>query len=119
MAKDQLREYFQGRRCEFNLPLSLGDSSPFAAEVMRQLGDVPYGATVTYGRLAIGVGRPGAVRAVGRIMAANRLPIFIPCHRVLGCDGKLVGYSGGAGIITKKWLLDFEQRKFTGKEKGT
>jgi methylated-DNA-[protein]-cysteine S-methyltransferase len=114
-AVRQLDEYFRGVRRRFNLPLDLRGLSSFAGAVLRALSGVPCGQTVTYGGLAALAGRPGAARAVGRVMAANPLPIVIPCHRVLGADGRLVGYSGGEGIATKERLLRFEAAHLGGR----
>lgn len=77
--------------------------------VLQTLQGIPFGATTSYGQLAMMAGHPGAARAVGGVMAANPFPLIIPCHRVLGAGGKLGGYSGGKGVATKKWLLAFEQ----------
>ncbi|MFA7535808.1 MAG: methylated-DNA--[protein]-cysteine S-methyltransferase [Desulfuromonadales bacterium] len=107
----QLQEYFAGARTKFELPIDLGGLSPFAARILSDLQNVPYGSTITYGDLAALAGHPGAARAVGRVMARNPLPIVIPCHRVLGSGGQLTGYSGGEGLTCKKWLLDFERSK--------
>lgn len=107
----QLNEYFAGARRHFNLPLDWRDLSPFAVAILDVLQTVPFGTTVSYGDLAAMAGRPGAARAVGRVMAGNPFPIVVPCHRVLGCKGSLTGYSGGEGIATKEWLLDFEGRQ--------
>ncbi len=106
----QLRQYFAGERKVFSLRLDFTLLSPFAAAVLKRLMDVPYGRCVTYGELAARLGRPGAARAVGRAMALNPFLIVVPCHRVVGANGKLTGYSGGEGIVTKEWLLSFERR---------
>lgn len=106
----QLAEYFRGQRHSFVLPLAWEGLSPFAADVLRTLCSVPYGTTVTYGQLAALSGHPRAARAVGRVMAGNPFPIVVPCHRVTACGGKLGGYSGGAGVVTKEWLLRLERR---------
>lgn len=110
MAAAQLVEYFAGRRQAFDLPLSLEGVSPFARRVLGVLGNVPYGTSLTYGQLAAQAGTPPAARAVGRVMAANPLPIVIPCHRVVAAGGRPGGYSGGGGLPTKEWLLAFEGR---------
>jgi methylated-DNA-[protein]-cysteine S-methyltransferase len=107
-ARQQLDDFFSGRRRQFDLPLDLAQLSPFTAKVLRILAQVPYGTTLTYGELATLAGSPQAARAVGRAMAVNPFPIIIPCHRVIGAGGKMTGYSGGEGIATKKWLLHFE-----------
>ena len=104
----QLREFFQGERSAFDLPLDWTRFTPFATAILRELARVPLGATLTYGDLAQRAGYPGRARAVGRVMAGNPYPILLPCHRVVGRDGRLTGYSGGEGITTKSRLLDFE-----------
>lgn len=109
-ALSQLREFFNGCRRQFQLQLDFGSLSVFSVEVLQALADVPFGETVTYGELAGRTGRPGAGRAVGRIMAGNPFPLVLPCHRVLGVGGRLTGYSGFSGIATKQWLLEFEKR---------
>lgn len=110
-AQVQLQEYFRGERHFFSVPLDFGTISPFCRQVLNDLSQVPLGTTVTYGELAARCGRPGAARAVGRAMALNPFPVIVPCHRVVGAGGRLTGYSGGEGIGTKLWLLDFERRQ--------
>ncbi len=107
-AAAQLNEYFAGVRQVFDLPVSFGRQTPFARQILGCLAGVPYGELLTYGALAALCDRPKAARAVGRVMAANPIPIIVPCHRVVGATGKMTGYSGGDGIPTKKWLLAFE-----------
>jgi methylated-DNA-[protein]-cysteine S-methyltransferase len=109
MAGLQILDYFRGRRREFDLPLDIRGFTPFTRMVLDKLCRVPFGATLTYAELGSLAGRPGSARAVGRVMAINPLPIVSPCHRVVGAGGKLTGYSGGEGIATKSWLLQFEQ----------
>jgi methylated-DNA-[protein]-cysteine S-methyltransferase len=104
----ELAEYFAGLRRRFDLPLAPVGSS-FDQELWQALGEVPYGATVTYGELAARVGRPRAARAVGGASHRNPIAIVIPCHRVIGSDGRLVGYA--AGLERKRWLLALEQGK--------
>lgn len=104
----QLREFFQGERSAFDLPLDWSRFTPFATAILRELAKIPLGATLTYGELAQRAGYPGRARAVGRVMAGNPYPILLPCHRVVGRDGRLTGYSGGKGIMTKSQLLEFE-----------
>jgi methylated-DNA-[protein]-cysteine S-methyltransferase len=94
-ARRELDEYFEGRRRSFDLSLDLRALPPFTVEVLRELARVPYGQTTTYGALAARVGRPRAARAVGTVMNRNRIPIVLPCHRVVGANGSLVGYAGG------------------------
>lgn len=110
LACTQLQEYFSGKRQEFSVPVELGNLSPFARQVLTTLQKLPFGETLSYGELAANAGNPLAARAVGRIMANNHLPIIIPCHRVIGKNGSMTGYSGGDGIRTKEWLLNFERQ---------
>lgn len=105
-AAQQLREYFAGTRREFTVPLDLRGVTAFREAVLRELMTVPYGETTTYAELARAVGNPRAVRAVGSACAANPLPLFIPCHRVLRSDGQLGGYRGG--VEAKRVLLRME-----------
>ena len=101
----QLQEYFEGRRRTFDLPLTLA-GTPFQQDVWEALQRIPYGETRSYGDLARALGRPTAVRAVGKANGDNALAIVVPCHRVVGADGKLVGYGGG--LWRKKRLLELE-----------
>jgi methylated-DNA-[protein]-cysteine S-methyltransferase len=107
-ARQQLESFFCGRLQRFDLAIDFSGYSPFALNVLQTLQEVPFGTTVSYGKLAAMAGRPRAARAVGRVVGANRTPIFIPCHRVVGSNGDLVGYSATGGLVTKRWLLDFE-----------
>jgi methylated-DNA-[protein]-cysteine S-methyltransferase len=102
----ELDEYFEGRRQAFDLELDLRAIPDFNVRVLRELAQVPYGRTTTYGALAAQAGAPKAARAVGTVMNRNRIPIVLPCHRVIGADGKLVGYAGGLDI--KERLLRLE-----------
>jgi len=102
----QLDLYFQGRLKQFSLKLA-PQGTPFQLDVLRALQEVPYGETISYGELAQRIGRPNASRAVGAANARNPLPIVIPCHRVIGSNGSLVGFGGGLEI--KKRLLDLER----------
>ncbi len=105
-ARRELDEYFAGRRRVFDLSLDLRALPPFTVSVLGQLARVPYGETTTYGALAARVGRPRAARAVGTVMNRNRIPIVLPCHRVIGASGDLVGYGGG--LDKKVALLELE-----------
>jgi methylated-DNA-[protein]-cysteine S-methyltransferase len=105
-VKRELDEYFEGRRRTFDLPVDLGARSEFSRLVLEQLAHVPYGEVTTYGSLAARSGRPRAARAVGTIMNRNPIPIVLPCHRVVGSTGSLVGYGGG--LERKRQLLDLE-----------
>lgn len=104
-AQRELNEYFAGRRRAFSVPLSI-HGTPFQQSVWRALMEIPWGETISYGELARRIGRPNACRAVGMANHANSLPIFIPCHRIIGADGRLTGYAGGLEI--KKKLLEIE-----------
>ena len=105
-ARRELDQYFAGRRRMFDLALDLRGLPPFTVSVLRELALVPYGETTTYGTLASRVGRPRAARAVGTVMNRNRIPIVLPCHRVVGARGDLVGYAGG--LERKTALLTLE-----------
>ena len=105
-TRRELDEYFAGRRKVFDLALDLRGLQPFTVSVLRELGEVPFGETTTYGALASRVGRPRAARAVGTVMNRNRIPIVLPCHRVVGAGGDLVGYAGG--LERKTALLELE-----------
>lgn len=105
LYRRQLQEYFDGRRLIFELPLDLRGSS-FQKVVWNAVAAIPFGRTASYGQIAQLIGRPGASRAVGAANGQNPLPIVIPCHRVIGADGSLTGYSSGLPI--KRQLLALE-----------
>ncbi len=102
----QLDEYFKGKREIFTVRLDL-QGSEFQEMVWRRLLRIPYGETASYGEIAAAVGRPKAVRAVGSANRLNKINIFVPCHRVIGHNGGLVGYGGG--LWRKKWLIAHER----------
>ncbi len=104
----QLKEYFDGKRKEFDLPLVL-DGTEFQKKVWKELQNIPYGETHSFEQQAIAIKNPKAVRAVAKANGDNRIAIIIPCHRVIGKDGKLVGYGGG--IWRKQYLLNLEKEK--------
>jgi len=104
----QIEEYFQGRRTAFDFPLDLSGTD-FQVAVWRELLRIPYGQTRTYGEIAKKLGKPRAARAVGMANHDNRIPIVVPCHRVVGHDGSLTGYAGG--LHMKRQLLEIETRK--------
>lgn len=104
-ASLQLNEYFNGVRKSFQLPLSPTGTS-FQMAVWNALLEIPYGETRSYGDIAMAIGKPKACRAVGMACNRNKIAIFIPCHRVIGADGKLVGFGGGIGV--KQKLLNIE-----------
>jgi len=105
-AKRELDEYFAGRREAFDLSVDLTGAAEFTRDVLRELARVPFGEVTTYGHLAARVGRPRAARAVGTVMNRNPIPIVLPCHRVVGSTGSLVGYAGG--LDRKEQLLKLE-----------
>ena len=102
----QLTEYFAGTRTVFDLPLDLDYGTPFQQTVWQALLAIPQGGTTSYGELSSRIGKPAAVRAVGAAIGRNPISIIVPCHRVIGASGKLVGYGGG--LDTKRMLLDLE-----------
>ncbi|MCF8243321.1 MAG: methylated-DNA--[protein]-cysteine S-methyltransferase [Melioribacteraceae bacterium] len=102
----QLHEYFKGRRKRFTVDLDL-DGTTFQKRVWSELLVIPYGKTLTYLDIAMALGDMKSIRAVGTANGRNKIPIIIPCHRVIGTDGSLTGYAGG--IWRKKWLLDHEK----------
>lgn len=106
LLKQQINEYFEGKRKVFSIPLFM-PGTEFQKQVWNELVQIPYGVTRSYKTQAIAVGKPNAVRAVGRANGMNRISIIVPCHRVIGEDGNLTGYGGG--LWRKKWLLDFEK----------
>ncbi|MGC9667024.1 methylated-DNA--[protein]-cysteine S-methyltransferase [Planosporangium sp. 12N6] len=107
-AAAQLEEYFAGRRTAFDLPLADVGGSEFERAVWAALAEIPYGEMRTYGQIAATVGDPAAARAVGVACNRNRLPVLLPCHRVVGAGGKLVGFGGG--VSRKRILLELEAR---------
>jgi O-6-methylguanine DNA methyltransferase len=104
-VREQLEAYFARDLKEFDLPLAVA-GTPFQQQVWDALRTIPYGETWSYVELALAIGRPTAVRAVGLANGRNPLSIVVPCHRVIGADGSLTGYGGG--LSAKKWLLAHE-----------
>ncbi len=107
----QLREYFAGKRRDFDVPLH-SEGTAFQRTVWRSLLKIPFGETWSYGGLAKRIGNPGASRAVGLANGSNPISIIVPCHRVIGANGTLTGYGGG--IERKRWLLTHEGCVFKG-----
>ena len=107
-AVTQIAEYYSGKRKTFDLELA-PKGTPFQLAVWNELTKIPFGETITYAELALRIGRPAAVRAVGAANGANPIPLIIPCHRVIGSNGTLTGYGGG--IERKQWLLAHEGRR--------
>ncbi|MGL5206545.1 MAG: methylated-DNA--[protein]-cysteine S-methyltransferase [Acidaminococcaceae bacterium] len=110
MVIQQLQEYFSGRRRAFSLPLALSGTK-FMQEVWQALLDIPYGEVRSYGDIAKTIEKPKACRAVGMANNRNPLPIVIPCHRVVGTNGKLIGYAGGLQCKDKLLKLEKENSK--------
>ncbi len=106
-VREQLAEYFAGDRQTFDVPLKLA-GTPFQQRVWQELTGIPFGMTIHYGQLAERVGIPKASRAVGHANGRNPISIIVPCHRVIGANGKLTGYGGG--IDKKDWLLAWERQ---------
>ena len=106
----QLTEYFAGQRQRFELPLA-PEGTPFQQRVWRELQDIPYGVTISYGQLAARIGQPTASRAVGLANGSNPLAIVIPCHRVIGANGTLTGYGGGLPIKERLLALERGERR--------
>ena len=107
MSVKEFEEYFKGKRRTFDVPID-PDGTPFQKSVWKALLAIPYGETRSYKDIAEAIGNPKAARAVGMANNRNPIPIIIPCHRVIGADGSLVGYGGGLGI--KKFLLTLEKK---------
>jgi len=105
--KTKLQQYFDGQRVLFDEPLDLREATAFQRRVWSAVRDIPYGETRSYGQIARQAGSPGAARAVGQAMAANPVPIVVPCHRVMGSDGNLRGFGGGLDLKCR--LLEMER----------
>ena len=108
-ASRQLQEYFAGKRREFDLPLRM-EGTEFQQRVWRELTQIPFGQTRSYGQLAKRLNNPNGSRAVGLANGRNPIAIIVPCHRVIGADGSLTGFGGG--IDRKEWLLSHEGQPF-------
>jgi len=104
----ELGEYLKGMRRDFTFAIDWSTLKPFQMKTLKVVYKIPYGETLTYADIAMQIGHPNAYRAVGRVNATNPMPLVIPCHRVIGKDGKLHGYGGGEGLPTKEWLLKLE-----------
>jgi methylated-DNA-[protein]-cysteine S-methyltransferase len=108
-VREQLEEYFEGSRTEFDLPLVDNAGTPFQRRVWAALLEIPYGETISYAELARRVGQPTAFRAVGLANGKNPISIIVPCHRVVGSGGSLTGYGGG--LDRKQRLLELERKE--------
>lgn len=107
-ARKQLAAYFAGELTEFDLPLAMRGTE-FQKQVWRELQSIPFGVTINYGELAERIGNPNSSRAVGAANGRNPISIIVPCHRVIGANGKLTGYGGG--MARKEWLLAHESKR--------
>ncbi len=107
----QLDEYFEGKRTQFSFPL-LQEGTAFQQSVWKELGNIPYGRTISYLELSKRLGNVKAIRAVGTANGNNNISIIVPCHRVIGSNGSLVGYGGD--LWRKKWLLEHEAKYANG-----
>lgn len=107
--QEEVRAYFAGEKVTFRVRLHFGGASAFARDVLRACRKIPFGKVWTYAELAERASRPGAARAVGRVMSRNRQPLIIPCHRVVAAGGKLGGFSGPQGVSQKQSLLEWEE----------
>jgi len=110
LAEREILEYLAGRRKEFTVAVDLASVPPFRQKVYRACAKVIFGTTASYRQLAWRIGQPRAARAVGQAMAANPVPLVVPCHRIIGADGRLCGFMGGrgSGLTLKKKLLELE-----------
>jgi methylated-DNA-[protein]-cysteine S-methyltransferase len=109
VAAKELEVYFKGEARRFSVPLDLSECTEFQRAIYRVVAAIPYGEVKSYAEVATLIGKSGAARGVGSAMARNPIPIIIPCHRVVGSSGKMVGYSGIGGVDSKQWLLAMEQ----------
>ena len=105
----QLNAYFSGKLKKFDIPLNISGTN-FTKSVLSEISKIPYGATSSYKKIAEKIKEPKSARAVGRASGANKIPIIIPCHRVVGSSGELVGYSGGGGLLFKSYLQLLEKK---------
>ena len=109
-AIEQLRSYFAGELTDFTVPFEMVGGTGFERAVWGEIAKIPYGEMVTYGKIAADLGDPGAARAVGMACNHNPVPVIVPCHRVVGANGKMVGFGGG--IDRKRILLELEAKVF-------
>jgi methylated-DNA-[protein]-cysteine S-methyltransferase len=110
-ARRQVEGYFEGRRRRFDLPIDQA-GTPFQRDVWARLAEIRWGTASSYGRLAALADRPLGARAIGGAIRANAVALLVPCHRVLGANRALTGYSPGQGVATKRWLLEHEGIEF-------
>ena len=107
-VQNQLNAYFQRRLKKFDIPVHI-EGSEFSLKVFKEMSKIPYGKTKSYKQVAEKIKEPKSARAVGRVSGTNKIPIIIPCHRIVGSNGELVGYSGGGGLLFKSYLQLLEK----------
>ena len=107
-VQNQLNAYFQRRLKKFDIPVHI-EGSEFSLKVFKEMSKIPYGKTKRYKQIAEKIKEPKSARAVGRVSGSNKIPIIIPCHRIVGSNGELVGYSGGGGLLFKSYLQLLEK----------
>ena len=107
-VQNQLNAYFQRRLKKFDIPMHI-EGSEFSLKVFKEMSKIPYGKTKSYKQIAEKIKEPKSARAVGRVSGSNKIPIIIPCHRIVGSNGELVGYSGGGGLLFKSYLQLLEK----------
>ena len=107
-VQNQLNAYFQRRLKKFDIPVHI-EGSEFSLKVFKEMSKIPYGKTKSYKQVAEKIKEPKSARAVGRVSGSNKIPIVIPCHRIVGSTGELVGYSGGGGLLFKSYLQLLEK----------
>ena len=108
-VQSQLNAYFNGKLKKFDVPLHV-EGSDFSLKVFKEMTKIPYGKTKSYKQIAEKIKEPKSARAVGRVSGSNKIPIIIPCHRIIGSNGELVGYSGGGGLLFKSYLQLLEKK---------
>jgi len=107
-VQNQLNAYFQRRLKKFDIPVHI-EGSEFSLKVFKEMSKIPFGKTKSYKQVAEKIKEPKSARAVGRVSGSNKIPIVIPCHRIVGSNGELVGYSGGGGLLFKSYLQLLEK----------
>ena len=107
-VQSQLIAYFDQKLKKFDIPVYI-EGSEFSLKVFKEMSNIPYGKTKSYKQVAEKIKQPKSARAVGRVSGSNKIPIIIPCHRIVGSNGELVGYSGGGGLLFKSYLQLLEK----------
>ena len=107
-VQSQLIAYFDQKLKKFDIPVHI-EGSEFSLKVFKEMSNIPYGKTKSYKQVAEKIKQPKSARAVGRVSGSNKIPIIIPCHRIVGSNGELVGYSGGGGLLFKSYLQLLEK----------